>query len=159
MGALIDKLFPESQANAIRQLWEDKKSHLLIEKEIGKKLIEYDEIIDELPLTQLMLITSLSSFANSENECHNVASILYWGLKRIDILPLISEHNGKDLAYRCLISLGLFKKALVERQNRHGCPAPHFYRQAGIESFKQIGMNQIGSHFYQWENFIGEIFV
>lgn len=159
MRALIDKLFSKDPADAIRKLWEDENSRLLIQKEIGKELLNNDSIIDDLSLVQLMLITSLSHFAESEDECHDVASIIYWGFNKPDILPLITEHEGKELAYRCLISLGFYSEALHKRCQRYAAPSPSFYRAVGISSFKQIGKDNIGLHFYQWENFISEMFI
>lgn len=158
MSALINKLFSQSQSDAIRSLWEDKDSRFLTEKEIAKKIIEHQEIIDEMPLAQLMFIASSSTFASSEVECHDVASIIYWGMRRVDVLPLITEHKDKDLAYRCLISLGFFRKAMERRCNQYGAPSPCFYRKIGICSFNKIGMEDIGNHFCQWEGFIGEMF-
>ena len=67
----------EIQGIKARKLWEDKGSRLLLEQQIGKKLIENEAIIEDLPFTQLMLVTSLSTFATSEDECFNVASIIY----------------------------------------------------------------------------------
>lgn len=160
MGALIDKLFPQDQADAIRTLWEDKSSQLLLEQEIGKRLISYDGIIEELPLAQLMLITSLSTFADSPDECYNVASIIYWGINKEDILPRVAEClSNREIAYKCLVSLGFFREALIARWERHAAPSPNFYRKVGINSFNRIGMEDVGSHFYQWESFMGEFFV
>jgi len=159
MSTLIDSLFPSDDADSIRRLWEDKGSHLLLEQEIGKRLIESDVIIDELPLTQLMFIATLSPFASSKKECYDVAEIIYWGMQKSDILPLVTEHQGKALAYRCLISLGLFKPALIKRHRRHGSPSPDFYRAVGIESFSSVGMSDIGLHFGRWECFMNEFFV
>lgn len=160
MAALIDKLFPEAEANAIRKLWEDKNSRLLIQQEIGKTLISQENIIEELPLTQIMFITSLSPFASSEKECYNVASIIYWGISKDNILPYITDQQEtKELAYKCFISLGMFKQALVRRWERHGAPSPRFYREVGIKSFRLIGMHDIGDHFMQWESFMSEMFI
>ena len=157
-SALIDNLFPEKQANAIKKIWEDKESQFLLEKQIGKKLLDSNEILDDLPLTQLMLIASLSPFASNKSECHNVASIMFWGIHTIDILPLVTEHQGKQLAYRCLISLSLFKKALIKKWQRYGAPSPDFYRRVGTKTFKQIRCPYISQHFYQWECFLCEMF-
>jgi hypothetical protein len=160
MASLIDKLFPESQVNAIKDLWKDKSSQLLLRQEIGKALINYEDILIDLPLSQLMFITSLSNFANSDTECHDVAAIIYWGINRNDILPYVTEQQEcKELAYKCLISLGMFKAVLVKRWERSGAPSPNFYRGVGIKSFEIIGMNDISCHFYQWENFISEFFI
>lgn len=160
MGTLIDQLFPQDQADAIRKLWEDKSSRLSLEQEIGKRLVSNDGIIDELPLSQLMLITSLSPFADSSDECHDVAEIIYWGINKKDVLPKIAEYlDTRELAYRCLVSLSFFKVALIARWKRHAAPSPDFYRRVGISSFNAIGMKDIGNHFYQWESFMGEFFV
>lgn len=159
MSALIDKLFTKAQADAIRNLWEDKNSRLLIEQEIGKQIIDTDKIIQELPLTQIMFVASMSPFASSSNECYSVAEIIYWGINTPDVLPSVTEHQGKDLAYRCLISLGMFKKTLIHRCDRHGAPPPSFYRRVGISSFSKIGKEDISEHFLQWENFLSEMFI
>ena len=159
MATLIDSLFQDKDADGIRKLWEDKSSHLMLEQEIGKKLIELDIIIDELPLTQLMFISTLSPFASSKKECYAVAEIIYWGIQKEDILPLVTEHQGRSLAYRCLVSLGFFKPALIKRHKRYGAPSLSFYREVGIKSFSHIGMEDIGSHFKQWEHFLNEFFV
>ena len=149
MDTLVDKLFQKKQANAIRKLWDDKSSRPLLRQEIGKQLIATDTVIDKVPLAQLMLIMSLSSFSDSPEECSTVAAIVYLGIKRNDILPMVSEHRGKELAFRCLISLGFFKTALIRRWKRHAAPSPGFYRDVGIKSFGQIGMDYVSSHFRQ----------
>ena len=81
------------------------------------------------------------------------------GIRQVDILPMITEHQGRELAYRCLISLGIFKDALRTRSDRRGAPSPDFYRTIGILSFNQIGMTEISSHFIGWESFLAEMFV
>lgn len=159
MTTLIDKLFSQPQADAIRTLLDDTGSRHLMQKEIGKTLLDYNQITEDHPLEQIMVIVSLSPFANSENECCEVAGIIYWGIHRIDIIPMVSKHSGKDLAYRCLVSLGLFKQYLIRQCERYGAPSPLFYRQVGIKSFENIGMEDIGGHFNKWENFISEFFV
>ena len=138
MAALIDRLFIKSQADAIRTLWEDTSSRSLIKREIAKTLLDSEQIIEEAPLTQLMFIVSLSPFADSENECTHVAEIIYWGIHRTDIIPMVTEHNGKDLAYRCLICLGMFRPAMYRRYKYHGAPSPDFYRRVGEKSFEQM---------------------
>lgn len=137
----------------------NKGSRLLIEREIGKQILDYQDIIKELPLTQLMFVASMSPFASSSNECYTVAEIVYWGINTKDILPMVSEHKGKELAYRCLVSLGIFKKAIIHRSERHGAPSISFYRNLGVSTFIQIGEEDIGNHFQQWENFLSEMFI
>ena len=80
MTPLVDKLFSKSDADAIRKLWQDNSSRLLLMQEVGKKIADSDQIINELPLTQLTFMVSLSPFAESDEERNNVATIIYWGV-------------------------------------------------------------------------------
>jgi hypothetical protein len=159
MASLIDSLFNHSESDAIKKLWNDKNTNELIKKEIGKQLLNTDKILIEMPLVQILLITSLSPFAESIEECDQVACIIYWGIKEKDILPMITEQFGKPFAYRCLISLGFFKRNLAERCKRYAAPSPSFYREAGIRTFNAIGMTTISHHFKSWESFLEEMFV
>jgi len=115
--------------------------------------------VEEVPMNQIVFMTSLSTFADSEDECFDVAHIIYWGIRRVDILPLISEQSEEELANRCLISLGMFKRVLIRKHERHAAPSPEFYRRVGIKSFHQIGKENISNHFYKWELFLSEMFV
>lgn len=167
MENLVNKLFTPSEAQAINSLWRDKELRLLIKQQIGRKIIEQEKIIVDAPFSQLILIVSLSPFAETEQECVNMASIIYWARNKVDILPYLINHidyesghvNYKEFAYSCLISLGFFKKALVQRFQRRAAPSPSYYRQAGAYSFDKIGMDGISHHFAKWENYIGEMFI
>ena len=164
MGSLIDKLFSEAQVQAIEKLWGDESTRLIIQQEIGKKLLVSDQIINELPLSQLMFITTLSPFASSEEECHKIASIIYWGIREKDILPSYSEHiqlknQYANYANRCLISLSLFRNVLNQKCKRYGAPCPNFYRKTGISAYSRAGLTIISDHFKQWEHFLGEMFL
>lgn len=159
MEKLINQLFKENDVSATKSLWKDNDSHNLILREIAKALLQSEDIIPELPLHQLLLIAPLSPFASSEKECEQVAEIIHWGISRTDIMPMITIHKGSALAYRCFISLVFFKGAITRRCQRYGAPSPEFYRDVGIQSFKNIGQEDIGNHFCQWEFFIGEIFL
>ena len=158
MSSLLNKIFNQSQTEAIQQLWEDKSSRKQLERQIGIELLRSEDVIDALPVTQIMLLTSLSSFASSSQECYDVGEIIIWGIKKEDILPSIVLHRQEDLAYRCLLSLGFFKKELIRKWNRHSAPSPDFYRKVGVRAFSSVGKNDIGSHFYQWEVFMSELF-
>ena len=83
MGSIIDNLFNDSQIDAIQKLWVDKNNRLIIQQEIGKRLIDSKKIINDFPLAQIMFISTLSPFASSEKECYDIANIIHWGIKRI----------------------------------------------------------------------------
>lgn len=159
MSTLIDRIFNATKAEAIRKLWEDQSSRNELTKQIGMQLLKNSDFIDDMPATQIIFITSLAHFASNQQECYDVAEIIMWGLKKNDILPSIIDHHEKELAYRCLLSLGFFKNMLIKKCNRYGAPSPDFYRRIGTAAFLYIGKKDIGKHFHQWEHFLEEFFI
>lgn len=159
MPAFIEQLFSKKDVQLIRSLWEDQSVRSLLQKEIGKKLIDQNKIVSGPPLTQIMLVVSLSPFAESDKECNDISCIIFWGIDKADIFPLITEHKNKELAYRCLLSTSLFKEHMDKKWKYHGAPSTDFYRKVGIQTFKNIGMEDIGNHFDQWGSFINEMFI
>jgi hypothetical protein len=158
MDELINRIFSESKAKAIKKLKKDEDCKNILNKQIAKEFNKNSDFIAENPVSQLTLIISNPPFATSEHECFEITEIVVWGLAKTDILPSIVEHEGQELAYRCLLSLSCFKDKMEKKWKYHGAPNPDFYREAGITSFHQIGSYEISEHFYQWEDFIGELF-
>ncbi|HUU87506.1 MAG TPA: hypothetical protein VMX17_07100 [Candidatus Glassbacteria bacterium] len=162
MKDLIRRLFKE-QTEAAEILLVDKDTCSQIELEIAKAILNEDGIIVEEPFSQLrIIISSMSSFAFSKDECNDVTDIIIWGLKNEDdknVFPMITEHQGYELAKRCLISLSFFEKHMVYKWEKHAAPSPDFYRKIGISSFKTSGHSDIGYHFDNWSLFIKEFFV
>ena len=159
MNSLIANLFEKSDIKNVIKLWQDQTSRQLIEEQVARKILESGNIIADLPFHQILALTSMATFANSIEERENAAKIIWWGLKRTDIVPFITEHYGKELAFRCFISLSFFKKMLEKRCERRGAPSPNFYRTIGIMEFRKINMFGISEHFEKWESFASEIFV
>ena len=110
------------------------------------------------PLDQLMIIFSNADFASSDQERVDVAGIFREYAFMTDPLPLISQHSGRDLACRCLISLGLFGKMMESHYKYHAAPKPEFYREVGITEFNCINRRDLSQNFVNWENFFGEFF-
>ena len=132
---------------ALIKLLLDEDTRLKILKSMGNRLLKNSNIFLEDCLGQLTLITSIAPFAESQEECIDIAQTIKWGLKQKNILPLISEHKGKDLANRCLISLSFFYKAIKARTNHHGYPNHNFYRKIGIQTYLDIGEYNLSNHF------------
>lgn len=154
MEDLLHEFFPELDKLSLNTLVKDESSRILLYKEAAKVLM--DRGITKHPREQLMLITSLSPFATTEEECVEVAGIIYWGICVTDIRPYISEHYGKEFAYRSLIVLSFFKKMMINKYERRAAPPVHYIRNRGISIFKDLGMNDIAEHFEQWEAFLNE---
>ena len=156
------KLFKD-QSNAAEILLADENSLNQVELEIAKSLLNEEGIIVENPLSQLrVIVCSMSQFASSRDECNEVTDIIIWAMKSdgVDkVVPMITEHNGYELAKRCLISLSFFEKHMCRRWQRYAAPSPDFYRKIGISSFEASGYPDISSHFDKWSLFIKEFFV
>jgi len=155
---LVQKLF-NNRAEVIKKLLEEKDSKFLIEQVVAKELMNKDEFTIENPWSQIRVIVSLSPFASSKEECYEVTDIIIWGAQEKDVLPMITEHQGYELAKRCLISTSFFEKRMESRCERYGAPSPAFYRQIGRSCFKQAGQPEIGSHFDKWTLFLQELFI
>ena len=167
MEELIYNLFPPHEAKAINNLIEDESIRRTIKRTIGKQLLDNNVFIDG-GKDQILVVTSLAPFAASDDECVKIAMIVQWGMQKIaktegrirgDILPMISEHQGAGLAYRCLISLSFFHGALLALHKRHEAPSPEFYRDIGQRTFFMIEEKDISKHFQQWETFLKEMFI
>lgn len=127
-----------------------------VRRAIGCKVMFSEEIISDRAFDQLKMLTATAAFAESDQECVDVARMIHWIFRQPDVLPMISQHSGFDLLSRCLISISLFRKALERRLQRRGAPSPSFYREIGIITAKQEGMTLVAQHFDNWSGFIGE---
>ena len=77
---------------------------------------------------------------------------------RAALAALQERAHGLELANRCLVSLSLFYDAMEKRWQRHGSPAPDFYRKAGKRAFAAEEKRAIADHFEKWEAYCGEVF-
>jgi len=137
-------------------LLQDESSAPSMRKCIGYGIVGGDSIITTSPFDQLKMMMSTSGFADSDEECIDVARLVHHLINKIDVLPLVSTHNGMDLAARCLVSMSLFNKAMLERSKRKAYPAPYFYRKVGIKVLSEIDMESVSIHFDNWAGFVGE---
>ena len=135
-------------------LWNDESSRPLLQQTMADHLLG-DRPVFFRPVDQMLILVSQAHFADSEEECADVAHILC--VPPQDTLPLISEHHGWGLATRCLIGLSFFYPAM-EARFRRGYPNPKYYRQVGKVTFSRCGKPELDSHFENWEMFIGEHF-
>lgn len=155
---LVYNLFPEKSARAIDALWQDGENRGLLAREIGKKLMSSKKIVTDSPEIQLMSLLSQANFVHGEEEPVLVAGMMRKHMRDLDPLPLISRHSGRELAERCLLSLGLLHPAMEERYKRRAAPKPDFYREVGIRTMEEIGVDSVAANFKRWESFLGEVF-
>ena len=155
MGTLQECVIKQ-KGKAAWNLLQDESSAPAVRKRIGYDIAGSDEIITTMAFDQLKLVMSASCFADSDDECVDVAKLVYYLINKKDMLPLVSSHHGIDLASRCLVSLSLFMRAMVERSRRRTYPPPHFYRQVGMNALSEIDMVSVSVHFDNWAGFVGE---
>ena len=157
MEHLIREIVPPQSVLAVTNLYNDMATRKIIQEELSNIFLNHGIVLSE-PTNQLLLIVSKANFADTEEECVLIASIIYRYCNQ-EVLPLVHQHHGMDLASRCLVSLSLFRKAMDVLHNHHGAPHPEFYRRVGIHAFSQTNHNQIANHFQNWENFLSEMLV
>lgn len=154
---IINQLVSNKEKDAVCNLLQDDNSKLLLLKSLGQRLLQKDEIFIMDSIGQIILLIANAPFLRSEEECMQITNMVQWGIKRTNVLPMITEHKNKELAYRCLLSLGFFKEAVEKRTKYHGAPSVSFYRNIGINQFKNIGFLEISEDFQKWEYYLGEI--
>ena len=155
----MSELLPGRQGPCAVSLLDDEDVSLAVGRRLGREILAYQGIVYDMPREQLLCLLSMAGFADSADECSCVAGMVVKLLKKADILPLVTEHKGMELAARCLISLGIFMKAMVERTSRTNAPPPHFYRSVGRNMLVQKGRTDVAEHFRNWEAFLQELFV
>jgi len=134
--------------------------HLI--KEAGKEIVSnYDDsIIQRNSGDYLLAVVSQADFSSSDDECLNVVHLVRKFMKsnKGSTLPYVLEHNGLDLASRCLCSLSFFYDAVYDRSVRHGAPSPSYYRTVGKNVLINHEMKGVSAHFERWEHFLREYF-
>jgi hypothetical protein len=161
MPVLIEELYNGEEQQNIKKLYRsDSSLHDLLKKAFGQKILEKkDKVLLTNALDVLSFICLNSSFADDENECFTVSVLLYKNIKTLNILPLVTEEHGLNLASKCLVSLSLFHDRLEWRRQRYGYPGGDYYRKVSVLILKQHDHNNIARHHRQWEQFIGEMFI
>ena len=132
---LAEYTFPASQG-AIRILSQDRDTCFQVAKQVGAEILDKNEFIPGFSFETMAAIMSQAWFADNEEECLAISTMVMSLSRSKDVLPLVSVHKNKALAARCIISLGMFRAALEARHYRYGAPSSAFYRQVGITQFK-----------------------
>lgn len=160
MPVLIQELYSKEEQQDIKKLYRsDPSIHEMLKKAFGQKILESkNKLLTTSPLDILCFLCLNSPFADDENECYTVSVLLYKNIKTLDILPLVTEEHGLDLASKCLVSLSLFRDRLEWRRQRYGYPGADYYRKVSILILKQHEHSNVAKHHKLWEQFIGEMF-
>jgi hypothetical protein len=160
MPVLMQELYSEKEQQNIKKLYTDDLSvHEMLKKAFGQKILDKkDKVLTSNALDILCFLCLNSPFADDENECFTVSVLLYKNIKTIDILPLVTEEHGLNLASKCLVSLSLFKERLEWRRQRYGYPGADYYRKVSVLILKQHEHANVARHHKLWEQFIGEMF-
>ena len=153
MRQLLQTLTHMNAATA-KTLWDDESARPVLLQTMADTLMG-DQPVFISPLDQILVLLSQAQFADTEEECVEVAHILC--VPPQDVFPEIHRHQGLALANRCLIGLSVFYKGM-EARTRRGYPAPPFYRRVGKTTFQRCGKPELDSHFENWEIFISEHF-
>ena len=160
MTSLIEKLYSDRAVELIRDLYyDDVDAKESFYKAFGSKILEKQDVfLNTKPLDILMLICNTARFANSIEECHNVAVIVFRRMYEPKPLPYILDDRGLDLAEKSFISLSFFYSALEKRWKK-GAPSPAFYRECSKKIFAANNLEDIAENHEHWESFFSERFI
>lgn len=159
--SLIEQLYDEKSVELIRSLYkDDPDSRDKLYSAFADKILEKsDKILISSGLDIISLLCMTANFADSKEECQQVAVIVYKGLKYENPLPYIMEDKGFLLAEKTLVALSFFGLAMERRTKYHGAPSPIFYRNASKMLFETNGYPNIAEHHEKWETFLKEMFL
>lgn len=157
MKKIWEDIVSPKEVNAVRSLLEDDSSKFIMLKSLSQLFLSKDEVFINDSLGQFMLMVANAPFVRSDEECLQITQMIRWGVGKIDVFPMITEHKNEELAYRCLLSLSLFKGHMQQKTKRYGSPSIEFYRGIGINTFRNIGFIEISEDFNKWECYLGEI--
>lgn len=155
--SLIDELYDEKSVKLIKVLYSEDPEQLYVS--FGTKILEKSEtFLISKPLDILTLLCMTASFAENKEECHDVAIIVFNGLKRKDPLPYVLDDRGFVLAEKTLVALSFFRAAM-EKRAKKGAPPSEFYRGLSKTLFIKNNQENIAEHHEKWESFLSEIFI
>ncbi len=155
--SLIEELYDEKSAKIIKVLYSEDPEQLYVA--FGTKILEKSEtFLISKPLDILTLLCMTASFAENKEECHDVAIIVFNGLKRKDPLPYVLDDRGFVLAEKTLVALSFFRSAM-EKRAKKGAPPSEFYRGLSKTLFIKNNQENIAEHHEKWESFLSEIFI
>lgn len=155
--SLIDELYDDKSAKLIKVLYSEDPEQLYVA--FGTKILEKSEtFLSSKPLDVLTFLCMTATFAENKEECHDVAIIVFNGLKRKDPLPYVLDDKGFILAEKTLVALSFFRAAM-DRRAKKGAPSSDFYRGLSKKLFVQNNRENIAEHHEKWESFLSEIFI
>jgi hypothetical protein len=96
--------------------------------------------------------------ASEEEEPLLAAGFLARTCRESNPLPYASEDSDISFCRKTLTALSLFLPAMIRRLEKHGAPAPHFYRKMAqaILSDKTKAHRALAAHHQAWEDFLFE---
>jgi hypothetical protein len=159
--SLIEELYDEKSRKLIKSLYKDDvNSRETLYAAFAEKILEKsDLILTSKPLDILTLLCMTANFADTKEECQQVAIIVFKCLKQENPLPYIMDDQGFALAEKTLVALSFFRSAMDYRSKRKGAPTSDFYRRTSKIIFEQNGYPEISAHHEQWEKFLNEMFL
>jgi len=166
----LEPLFSGAEIEAVMGLWEDHESRYSIMRSLGQRLLASNEILGS-PHEQIKILVSQARFADSEEECMYVASIIWSHMRDMDILPKLestlqdidaprqkNESALRTFAERGFVSIGILGSAMDYRYKRRGMPSKSYYEMNVKRAFLVLGEKSISEHVEPWTALMGEFF-
>jgi hypothetical protein len=115
-------------------------------------------IVLEYPREQVASLVGHARSAQPEEKDY-ISDMILRFLKKVDCFPLITEHQGIDLAERCLFSTSFFWEHIKKREERYSAPSPEFYLIMGSKKYEALGKTDIARNTANWRNFLEKTFI
>ena len=151
---LIEKVFTDKQPEEIAKLLQDDDCKKLLLKNVSSELQDYGDIIWAYPKDQILAIAMQPDFAELDEGFYVGNVIINYMTESKDLLPMISQHRGLELAERGLICLSFFYEHMEMRCERYGAPSPEFYVEMVKKTYIMEGMRNLAENFSNWQEYL-----
>jgi hypothetical protein len=154
--SLLEHIFPNERKNSVVEVMTDDRLRNELLTKAGAEIINSNRAFFSYPLEQIEAMSLQPDFAPLSEKYH-IAGIITKRMNSIDVLPYITEHSGKDLAERCLLSVCFFYNALRRKENQYSAPSPEFYMKVGQSEFEKMHQYGISNNLPLWKDFWNDI--
>jgi len=116
------------------------------------------ELIMNYPRERIVALMHEASFKKHDSEAIYVGNIVYGPIRSKDIIPMVTEHQGLQLAARGIVGIGFFREYMEHLNQYRGYPKVEFYMGVCKKELKIHGKEDIADNMENWTNHLHTIF-
>lgn len=117
-----------------------------------------EEIIADYPRERIISMTHEASFKKKDSEAVFVGNVVYSLIRSNDIIPMVTEHHGLQLAARGLVTIGFFPEYMNYLTQHRGYPKIDFYMGVCKKELEIHGRSDVANNMENWTEHLHSIY-